>query len=326
MPFRDTEAFLPECLDSVCAQAYPNWELIAVDDRSGDKSRELLASYASRHGGIRVFQNEGEGIIPALRTAYSHAKGPLITRMDSDDIMAPERLAHMAGELKKKGRGHLSVGLVRYFSQEGISDGYDRYQQWLNGLTRRGANFSELYKECVVPSPCWMAWREDLEACGAFRPDRYPEDYDLCFRFYEAGLSCLPCDRVLHLWRDYPERTSRNSEHYAQNYFLEIKTHYFLRLHRDTGRELFVWGAGFKGKKVARLLTAAGTPFTWVCDNPRKIGKRIYGIPLFHYSHIKQKPGSQSIITVANAAAQKEIRAFLQQDGARSLEDFFFFC
>lgn len=326
MPFKDTEAFLPDCLDSILDQGYQHWELIAVNDGSVDSSSRILHSFSRKDDRIQVIENKGLGIIPALRTAHHASRGALLTRMDSDDKMSHDRLQSMAETLIQKGPGHLAVGQVRYFANSGISDGYARYERWLNSLTARGMNFSEIYKECVIPSPCWMAWRDDLEACGAFDPNRYPEDYDLCFRFYRQGLHCIPCKKVLHFWRDYPERTSRNSEHYAQNYFLEIKTHYFLQLHHDKARRLHLWGAGFKGKQVAKLLLEASVPFTWVCDNPRKIGKQIYGVPLRHFEEINGQSGSQSIITVANEDAQEDIRAYFKRLDAHPMEDYFFFC
>ncbi|MDX1332242.1 MAG: glycosyltransferase, partial [Robiginitalea sp.] len=315
MPFKNTAEFLPQCLESVCQQDYEHWELIAVDDHSSDPGRDLIQQWAAKDSRIRVLPNRGAGIIPALRTALSHSRGELVSRMDSDDKMAQGRLRDMAGQLQQHGKGHIALGLVRYFSHRGISDGYARYERWLNGLTRRGLNFEELYKECVIPSPCWMVFREDLETCGAFRPNRYPEDYDLCFRFYEAGLKCLPSSRILHYWRDYDHRTSRTSDHYAQNYFLDIKLHYFLKLDRDPDRPLVVWGAGNKGKTIAKKLKAGGHLFRWLCDNPRKIGKKIYGIPMEHYSALRDLPKAQSIITVANEAAQDAIRAYLTGRG-----------
>ena len=326
MPFRNTEAYLEQCLRSVCEQTLADWELLAVDDRSEDRSRYLVQEASRRDSRIRLLDNRGEGIIPALRTAYASSAGGLITRMDSDDVMVPERLAVMAGQLRAHGPGSLALGQVRYFSDRGISEGYARYESWLNGLTATGSNFSEIYKECVVPSPCWMAYRSDLDACGAFEPNRYPEDYDLCFRFYEGGLRCLPTDRLLHHWRDYDARTSRNSEHYAQNYFLEIKTHYFLKLDRQGHRPLVIWGAGFKGKKVARLLVKKGHIFHWVCDNPNKIGKKIYGVSLKHYDQAALLAHPQSIITVANPEAQEQIRDYLHRLGFKPGVDFFFFC
>ena len=90
--------------------------------------------------------------LAALRLAYLNSKGEFITRMDSDDIMAPQKLLVMIGSLIQQGKGHLAVGQVTYFSERGISNGYERYEQWLNQLTETGTNYSEIYKECVIPS------------------------------------------------------------------------------------------------------------------------------------------------------------------------------
>lgn len=326
IPFKNTAHFLPECLESIVAQTHADWEVLAVDDHATDNSQEVLTSYAERDPRIKVFTNEGDGIIPALRTAYRHSSGQFITRMDSDDIMTPNRLQVMVDSLKKQGNGHVAVGQVRYFSDRGISDGYSRYEKWLNNLTLEGKNYSEIYKECVIPSPCWMVHRDDLEACGAFRPYRYPEDYDLTFRFYEKGLTIIPCDQVLHHWRDYDTRTSRTHEHYAQNYFLDIKLHYFLKLDYDANRPLVIWGAGFKGKTIAQTLLEKGVDFTWLCDNPKKIDKKIYGKELYHFSVLPTIKNPQSIVTVANEKAQQEIRAYLDKLDQKSMIDYFFFC
>ncbi|MFD2098716.1 glycosyltransferase family 2 protein [Flagellimonas iocasae] len=326
IPFKDTAHFLPECLDSILNQTYQNWEVLAVNDHSSDSSFELLKSYAEKDNRINVCTNKGAGIIPALQTAYSKSSGEFITRMDSDDIMKPHRLEVMVKSLLEYGKGHVAVGQVNYFSDLGISDGYERYEIWLNELTSQGANYTEIYKECVIPSPCWMAYRDDFEACNGFQPNRYPEDYDLTFRFYEKGLQIIPCKEVLHLWRDYDTRTSRTHEHYAQNYFLDIKLHYFLKLDFDKNRPLVIWGAGFKGKTIAKKLKKQKIDFTWLCNNPNKIGKKIYGKKLVHFKKLMELQHPQSIITVANEASQQEIRAYFKKNGQRPATDYFFFC
>jgi len=246
--------------------------------------------------------------------------------MDSDDIMQPTKLAHMVGQLSQSGRGHVALGQVKYFSESGISEGYRKYEEWINQLTRNGNNYSEIYKECVIPSPSWMVFKEDLEACGAFNHDRYPEDYDLTFRFRKHQLKCLPCQEVLHLWRDYPTRTSRTSKNYAQNSFLELKVYYFLDLDYNSGRPLALWGAGDKGKEIAKLLIEAEVDFYWLCDNPRKIGKKIYGHELLSYQALESLKEPQSIISVANPEAQLEIRSYLKGLGMHSFLDYYFFC
>lgn len=326
IPFKNTAHFLSECLNSILEQSYQNWEVIAINDHSSDTSKKLVASYALKDSRIKVLDNNGSGIISALQTAYYNAKGEYITRMDSDDIMKPNRLKHMSDSLFKKGKGHIAVGQVRYFSERGISDGYSRYEKWLNTLTSKGTNYAEIYKECVIPSPCWLVHREDFDACHAFKPDRYPEDYDLTFRFYEKGLKVIPCNEILHLWRDYDTRTSRTHVHYAQNYFLDIKLHYFLKLDFNNKRPLVIWGAGFKGKKIAKGLLEKKIVFIWLCDNPKKIDKEIYGKRLYHFSKLEQLKKPQCIVTVANEDAQAEITKYLHSLYQIPKIDYFFFC
>ncbi len=326
MPFRNTDQFLEEAINSIRHQSYEEWELIAVDDHSTDRSRDIMIGFAETDKRISVLENRGKGIIQALGTAFNQSTGAFITRMDSDDIMRPEKLQSMTSDLRRSGTGHVALGQVQYFSDHGISDGYSRYEKWINGLTASGTNFDEIYKECVIPSPCWMVYREDLERCGGFEPDRYPEDYDLTFRFRENGIRCIPSSKVLHLWRDYPTRTSRTSEHYAQNSFLDLKVHYFLMLDHQPDRPLALWGAGFKGKTIAKILIDNKVPFIWLCDNPKKIGRKIYGKEMQAYQVLPALSNPQSIISVANPDAQKNIRQYLGKLGLVAVKDYFFFC
>ncbi len=326
IPFKNTAEFLPECLQSIINQTYINWELLIVDDGSTDESFKLVENFTNKDSRIQLFKNNGNGIISALRLAFSKSKGELITRMDSDDIMSPNKLEVLSNNLIKYGKKHVAIGLVNYFSETGIGDGYSKYETWINNLTKNGTNYSEIYKECVIPSPCWMIHREDLINADAFNPNRYPEDYDLTFRFYENGFTCIPCPIVLHQWRDYATRASRTDPHYTHNYLLDIKIHYFLRLDYNDSRPLSLWGAGDKGKTIAKTLIEKDIPFHWICDNPKKIGRDIYGQKLKPFHFLKQIESPQSIITVANPEAQKQIRNYLSKLELQSMHDYFFFC
>ncbi|WP_439151106.1 glycosyltransferase family 2 protein [Winogradskyella sp.] len=326
IPFKNTDIYISECVESIINQSYTNWEAIFVDDHSSDNSNAIIKTFSEKDDRIKLFSNSGNGIIEALRTAYKQCNGDYITRMDSDDIMTTNRLEVMYNSLIHFGKKHLAVGKVKYFREDGVNDGFMRYEQWLNRLTETGSNYSEIYKECVIPSPCWMIHREDFVACEGFEPSRYPEDYDLAFRFYKAGFTCIPCDKVLLHWRDYITRTSRTHEHYAQNYFLDIKVHYFLELEYDKSRPLTIWGAGAKGKNMAKLLLNDDIPFYWICDNPEKIGKHIYDQELLNFNYLKELRNPQSIVTVANDTAQSEIKAYFEKQNMQSMKDYFFFC
>lgn len=299
MPVKNAMPYLESCLDSILAQTYTDWELIAINDGSTDDSAELLLSYADRDSRISTYDNVGSGIIPALELAYSHTSGALITRMDADDMMTTDRIEIMANSLIEQ-PGHIAVGQVKYFSDEGtLGDGYQKYQDWLNGLTAQGNNFTEIYKECVIPSPCWMMHRVDFEKINGFDINTYPEDYDLAFRMYVADLKVIPCSQILHHWRDYPTRTSRTDDNYADNRFLDIKVHYFISKDYKTGSSLILWGAGKKGKMIAQKLVEQKINFHWICDNPNKIGHDIYGVILKNPSVINEISDTQIIGAVA---------------------------
>lgn len=318
MPVKNTAAYLPECLDSILNQSEQNWELIAINDHSTDNTKAILETYSKKESRIQIFDNQGEGIIEALQLAYQKSKGIYITRMDSDDIMMPHKLSELKNQLSQK--GYLATGLVEYFSKEGIGDGYRKYQDWLNNLALSNTNFKEIYKECVIPSPCWMVHKSDFERCGGFDSDIYPEDYDLCFRFYESGLKVKSSKKVLHCWRDYNTRTSRTDEHYADNRFLALKLTYFNKLERKKEQPLILWGAGRKGKYIAKWLIEKEIPFHWICNNSKKIGKHIYNQLLEAPSFKKTLKQPQIIIAVAGAETQAILLKDLLND------EYYLFC
>ena len=299
MPVKNTEKYLPECIESIINQTEINWELIAVDDGSTDNSFEILYDYSSQDSRIKVFKNTGKGIIDALNLAYSKSAGEYITRMDSDDIMQPLKLELLLNKLNEKGRGYLATGCVKYFSENELGDGFLKYEKWLNQLTKKDSNFTEIYKECVIPSPCWMISRADFDACGAFNSVVYPEDYELVFRFYEKSLKVIGVNKEIHFWRDYQTRTSRTDDNYKDNRFIELKISKFVELDYDASKELIVWGAGKKGKKIAQYLSNKKIDFRWFCNNSKKIGKEIYGVIMENSEELTPNSNYQIILAVA---------------------------
>ena len=326
MPVFNAEPYLKECIESVIKQTENQWELIAVNDFSSDKSMETLKHFAAIDSRIKVFNNTSKGIIPALQLALGKSSGQFITRMDADDLMAEDKLALLKAVLLKHGNGHLATGLVEYFSDTTLGNGYQRYADWLNDLTQNGDNFEDIYRECVIPSPCWMVSRKDFLNCGAFNSNTYPEDYDLCFRFYEQGLKVLGINKILHYWRDHQTRASRNDPNYANINFFTLKLSYFLRLDYDEGRQLLLWGAGKKGKQLAKLLIDRGIPFKWVCNNPRKWGVKIYEQQLFPCELVFQCDDNQFIVSVSSPEEQQKIKKQFVENGCEKTEDYYFFC
>jgi glycosyltransferase involved in cell wall biosynthesis len=326
MPVYNAASFLHECVDSILNQTHSDWELLAVNDFSQDESFSILQSYAQKDNRIKVFDNQEKGIISALRLAFASSTGDLISRMDADDRMAPVKLEKLSQILQKNGPGSIAVAWVDYFSDSALGQGYQKYAEWLNALCMRDNHYEEIYKECVIPSPCWMVHRADLIRCGAFEGSNYPEDYDLCFRFYREPLKVVAVQEVLHFWRDHATRASRNDPHYAVNQFFDLKVPYFKALDFDVSRPLVLWGAGKKGKYLARLFKAENLPFTWICNTPTKWGKSVEGMQFYPPAKLEKLDHPQVIIAVAAPEGQAEILAHLKQLDMQSGKDYFLFC
>ena len=322
MPVKNAMPFLIECLDSILNQNFEHWELLAVDDHSSDSSLSILKKYAQKDNRIKAFENDGIGIISALQLGYSKSSGNFITRMDADDIMPNRKLSLLRKAIEHQPQA-ISTGLVEYFPKEIIQGGFKKYETWLNHLTSNHSNFKEIYKECVIPSPCWMAHRKDFEAIGGFESEVYPEDYDLCFRFYKHKLKVVGVNEILHKWRDYPTRTSRTNPNYSDNRFLDLKIKYFLEIDRKEKQPLIIWGAGKKGKAIAQTLVEKEIEFNWLTNNSKKIGKEIYGKQLQSEEDLQNFKNPQLIILVANEEEQK---AILQVLSDKEMKDYFFFC
>jgi glycosyltransferase involved in cell wall biosynthesis len=327
MAVKDTEPYLPACLDSIIAQTYQKWELIAVNDHSSDKTPEILAKYAAKDKRIRVFDSGDHfKLIPNLQVAHKQIHGTLINRMDSDDKMPDYKLQVLVDAWQKHGKGTVVAGGTEHFVDEGeVGDGFLRYERWLNAVARQGTHYQEIYRECVIPSHCWIIHKDDFKMVGAFDPIVYPEDYDLCFRFYRHGLKIVGLDKILHFWRDRSNRISRTWEEYKDNRYFGLKLHYFYELDRDTKRPLVLWGAGRNGKDMAKLLHSFNDSFHWVCDNPRKIGEVVYGVKMAHFDTVPKLENPQIIIVVSSPDGKIEILEQLKNWDKAPVKDYWFF-
>lgn len=326
MAVKDTAPYLPTCLDSILAQTYPNWELIAVNDHSTDETPEILQRFAKQDQRIRVFNSDREKLIPTLKYGQQFIKGTLINRMDSDDKMPADKLETLVQHWLQYGKGHIIAGGTEHFVDAGeVGDGFRRYEKWLNNVAKNSLHYQEIYRECVIPSHCWIMHRDDFFAVDAFNPEVYPEDYDLCFRMYKKGLTVIGIDKILHFWRDRSDRISRTWEEYKDNRYFEMKLRYFYQIDRDPSRPLVLWGAGRNGKDFAKLVLARDDKFHWLCDNEKKIGKDIYGIRLSHFKNLAAIENSQIIIVVSSPEGKLEIQKHLDDLGKVAVEDYWFF-
>lgn len=114
LPVYKVQAYLSQCIDSLLEQSYSDFEIVAVDDCSPDRSGEILAAYAARDPRVRVItapRNLGLG--HARNLGLEHAKGEYVWFLDSDDWLAPGALAAVVRRLRETGADVLITGWDR---------------------------------------------------------------------------------------------------------------------------------------------------------------------------------------------------------------------
>jgi glycosyltransferase involved in cell wall biosynthesis len=77
IPVYNAEKFISKTIDSVLAQTYTDWELIIVEDKSTDKSFDVIKQYETQYPEkIKVFQNEANlGMLLNWNKALEYVTG-----------------------------------------------------------------------------------------------------------------------------------------------------------------------------------------------------------------------------------------------------------
>ena len=114
VPARNEERNVGACLALLSAQAWPNLEIIAVDDGSTDGTPAILADAARRDPRVRVLRVDGPpagwtGKSFALDAGVSIARGAWLCFTDADTVHAPESIARAVGFAERQGVALLSL-------------------------------------------------------------------------------------------------------------------------------------------------------------------------------------------------------------------------
>jgi glycosyltransferase involved in cell wall biosynthesis len=117
--FLNPGPFLEEAIESVRRQTFRDWELLLVDDGSGDGSSEVArqAADAEPHR-IRYLEHEehaNRGMSASRNLGCLRARGAYITFLDADDMLRPEALETLLSTLRTAPRAAMAYGPVEYW-------------------------------------------------------------------------------------------------------------------------------------------------------------------------------------------------------------------
>lgn len=189
MPMYNASKYLRECIDSVLAQTFKDFEFLIVDDGSDDDSVEIVKSYHDDR--IRLIQNTHD-YIGSLNILLDEACGKYIARMDADDVMVLSRLERQFQYLETNpdidilGGAMLCIGNTReqiiYYNTNKITVG-----DLLNGT--------------ALGHPSVMMRVKSITSLRYERQYIYAEDFRLWCQALKAGLKMTSLREVVIKYR-----------------------------------------------------------------------------------------------------------------------------
>jgi glycosyltransferase involved in cell wall biosynthesis len=332
LPVRDAAPWLGEALDSLAAQTFEDFEVIAVEDGSVDDSEAILLRAAANDRRIVVARTapSERGVVPALNLGLGAVRGRFIARMDADDVSRPNRLALQVEMLERDESLDAVTCKVRPFPESELGDGMRRYFVWQNELT--GAD--ELARDRFVESPLMasslLLRTRAVAELGGWRDPNWPEDWDLLLRMWECGGRIARIPETLHGWRIHDSQATQTHPRYGEERFLAARAHFLSReLKRAVaGRRVLILGAGPVGKRLARALSAENFDVDGFIDvDPKKIGGLIAGPdrrwPVDSMESLfAESPRPYAVSAVGLSGGRERVRALLQERGWTEGVDF----
>ena len=214
VPVYNVRPYLRDCLESLAAQSFGDFEVVLVDDGSTDGSLEMARRIARRHRGWQVAQTDRRGPGGARNHGVTLASGELLAFLDSDDLLPPHAYELLVSTLDESG-SDLAVGsLVR------LVDGERVEPPWIRGAhsqRRLGVTIDELPEILVNVFPWSKVFRRSFyDTAGLMWAERIRyEDQVFSTEAYLRARRFDVVRRPVYVWRvrtDGTSITQRRSE------------------------------------------------------------------------------------------------------------------
>src|SRR6185436_14365739 len=114
IPMRNEARHIGACLESILGQDYPpeRMEVLVVDGRSDDESRDVVEAIGRRDARVRLLDNPGRIVPGALNIAIRAARGDVIARVDAHTSFAPDYLREGVAALERSGADNVGGPMV----------------------------------------------------------------------------------------------------------------------------------------------------------------------------------------------------------------------
>lgn len=193
IPVYNRAKCIGECIESILRQTFTDFELLIVDDGSTDETCDVILSYDDPR--IRLIRGEHD-YIGSCNRLFDEAKGKYIARMDSDDLMLPDRLRIQYEYMESHPEVDILGGGAIFFNEE------DDAETIYNKLPHE-IGIKELQQHTFIVHPTAMMRRESIMRHKLCYDANYiyAEDYHFWFQAVKAGLHIHHIEDLLIRYR-----------------------------------------------------------------------------------------------------------------------------
>lgn len=179
IPVYNAAEYLRECLDSVGAQTYQNFEALLVNDGSTDGSAHICRTYASADSRFVLIDKPNTGVSDSRNRALRQARGKYLQFLDSDDWLTPDATAILVHAAESTGADLTLAHFYRVVGDRAAQRGHIKKervltrQEFASEMMKAPANYyygvlwNKLYRRSIVEGnhlrfPTDVSWCEDF--------------------------------------------------------------------------------------------------------------------------------------------------------------------
>lgn len=227
VPVYNVEPYLRQCIDSILAQTFTDFEVILVDDGSPDNCGAICDEYAAKDSRVVVIHQKNCGVSAARNAGLDIARGKYAMFCDSDDYVDSQWCQLLYNTIVKHPNAWISccVAIVGSDGQMRVNAPKLKSETDIQRIP-----FYELYQASLSGSPCNKIYRKDILEQHHIRFNtnyKIGEDTDFNVRYYAHCNDALCIPQVLY---HYCTNESGAINSYRYNSFDLYRHTYFDRL------------------------------------------------------------------------------------------------
>ena len=209
VPVYQVEKYIRQCIDSILAQTFTDFELILVDDGSKDRSGQICDEYAGMDKRVKVIHQKNSGAAAARNSGMDQAIGDYFLFVDSDDYVVPTMVECLYEKVVKE-KADIAVCNYLYFFEN------DREKDFSTSIKSEVLPGTEIFynrkneRNYGIWTVVWnKLYRKETVGKVRFRFGRYFEDEFWANDIYQMDIKVVTIPECLYYYRQHDESTMK---------------------------------------------------------------------------------------------------------------------